>query len=202
MDRHAVLPTVRLLDESEASLIGGIVASAFADDGVNLWTFNGSAAMKPVFTSMARHCFLRYGFGHVTEDGKAGTLWLPPGAPKGYGLWAKMALAWHIVRHGGLKALHHSLALDQALVTQFPSTPHFYLFAIAVDPSLQGTGVGSRLMKEALQEVDKAGMPAYLENSKEQNIAFYVKHGFRVLEKITPAPGCPPMWMMWRDARG
>jgi len=196
-----VVPTIRPLDANESDLIGAIVATAFAADAVNLWTFNGTAAMRPAFTSMARHCFLKYGFGHVTEDGKAGTLWLPPGAPKGYGLFAKAELAWSILRHGGFEGVRNAMALDRGLIKHFPSAPHYYLFAIAVDPSLQGSGVGSRLMKEALVRIDQDRMPAYLENSKEQNLAFYVKHGFRVLEKIIPAEGCPPMWLMWRDAR-
>lgn len=52
----------------------------------------------------------------------------------------------------------------------------------------------------------------YLENSKEKNLKFYMKHGFICLRKIYVMPGCiytidsthligPPMWLMFRPAK-
>ncbi|NVJ70116.1 MAG: GNAT family N-acetyltransferase [Alphaproteobacteria bacterium] len=193
--------TYRNLGADDSALIGQIIANAFADDPVNLWTFNGTAAMRPAFTAMAKYLFLRHGFGHVSDSGLAGTLWLPPGATKNYGAKGNLALASAILSHGGLKALRRGMVLDANLMAKHPSCPHYYLFAIGVDPSLQGAGVGSTLMKMALQEVDSARMPAFLENSKPRNTPFYERHGFRVTEEIIPAHGCPPMWLMWRDAR-
>jgi GNAT superfamily N-acetyltransferase len=193
---------LRELTSSDDHLIGRIIADGFADDPVNLWTFGGTGAMKPAFTAMAQHLYLKRGFGHVSADGLAGTLWLPPGAAKSYGV-GNLALAWHIVRHGGLTAVRHSLAIDGFMAARrAPLAPHFYLFAIAVNPALQGKGIGSQLMNAALERVDAAHMPAYLENSKYQNIAFYRKHGFELMQETVPAPGCPPMWLMWRPARG
>jgi ribosomal protein S18 acetylase RimI-like enzyme len=191
----------RRLGRQEHDLIGSIVAESFADDPVNQWAFNGTAAMRPAFTAMARHCYLKRGFGHVTTDGLAGTLWLSPGDCKDYGLMGNLALASAILTHSGTTALRRGMALDKALFGKHPGTPHYYLFAIAVDPSLQGRGVGSQLMEEALATIDAAHMPAFLENSKPRNTPFYERHGFRVIEEIVPAPGCPPMWLMWRDAR-
>lgn len=193
--------TIRPLERGEHSLIGRIIAKGFADDAVNLWAFAGESAMRPAFTAMARHLYLTRGFGHVTADGLAGTLWLPPGEKKGYGL-GNLSLGANILRHGGLCGLRNSLAID-AFMTQKrrQHPPHYYLFAIAVDPSLQGKGIGGALMRETLTRIDADGMPAYLENSKEQNISFYQNHGFEILEETVPVKGCPPMWLMWRKAR-
>ncbi len=44
------------------------------------------------------------------------------------------------------------------------------------------------------------GVGAFLESSKESNIAFYARHGFRVLEPIELLRG-PTLWKMWRDPR-
>jgi GNAT superfamily N-acetyltransferase len=196
------MPTnIRALEQSDHTLIGRIIADAFADDPVNLWAFGGTDAMLPSYTAMARHLFLKRGFGHVTTDGNAGTLWLPPGVVKGYGAVGNTVLGWHILRRGGLTAVRHSTTIDAFLRSRFPRTPHYYLFAIAVDPALQGTGMGSALMKETLARVDRDHMPAYLENSKPRNTPFYEKHGFHVVEEVIPGPGCPPMWLMWRDPR-
>lgn len=191
----------RPLGRNEHDLIGSVVAKSFADDPVNLWAFNGAAAMRPAFTAMAKHCYLKRGFGHITNDGLAGTLWLPPEDSKSYGFLGNLALATVILKHSGPTALKRGMALDRILTDKHPKKPHFYLFAIAVDPELQGQGVGSRLMKQALTQVDAAHMPAFLENSKPRNTPFYERHGFRVMEEIVPVPGCPPMWLMWREAR-
>lgn len=192
---------IRPLEAGEHELIGRIVATGFADDAVNLWAFGGTGAMKPAFTTMAKYLYLKRGFGHVTADGLAGTLWLPPGAKKGYGL-GNLSLGTSILRHGGVGALKNSLAIDAFMAQKRKAhPPHYYLFAISVDPNLQGKGIGGALMREALSQIDAAHMPAYLENSKERNIAFYQNCGFEVLEKAVPAKGCPPMWLMWRQAR-
>ncbi|WP_417450343.1 GNAT family N-acetyltransferase [Kordiimonas sp.] len=196
MNKHGVRP----LGLGDSNLIGRIIADGFADDAVNLWAFNSIAAMKPAFTVMARHLYLKRGFGHCTQDAQAGTLWLRPGTPKTYGL-GNVALAQTILRHGGVRGLRNSLAIDACMSRHRAAyPPHYYLFAIAVDPLLQGKGMGGQLMREALTEVDKARMPAYLENSKAQNIGFYRNHGFEIEREITAAPGCPPMWLMWRPA--
>ncbi|WP_262692223.1 GNAT family N-acetyltransferase [Kordiimonas aestuarii] len=196
------MANVRKLHNHESDLIGRIIADGFADDAVNLWAFNGGGAMQPAFTTMAKHLFLPKGFGHCTEDGLAGTLWLPPGTTKTYGT-GNLSLVYSILRYGGLTGIRHSLAIDCFMTTNRKGRPpHYYLFAIAVTPRLQGKGIGGVLMREALREVDRSGLPAYLENSKRENIAFYQNHGFEVEREVTPAPGCPPMWLMWRPARG
>ena len=49
--------------------------------------------------------------------------------------------------------------------------------------------------------IDAEGLPAYLESSKESNLAFYGRHGFEVTGEIrTPRAG-PTLWLMWRGAR-
>lgn len=154
-----------------------------------------------MFTTMARYLYLPQGFGHKTSDGTAGTLWLPPSISEGFGPIATIKMATAMARHGGLKAIQNTLKLDGYLRGKQPKEPHYYLFAISVHPALQGQGIGGKLMRPALNQVDAAHMPAYLESSKESNIGFYQNHGFRVIEKVVPAQGCPPLWLMWRDAQ-
>jgi len=55
-------------------------------------------------------------------------------------------------------------------------------------------------MKEGLRRVDVDRLPAYLESSKPENVPFYERFGFEVIEEVIPTPGCPPMWPMWREA--
>jgi hypothetical protein len=52
----------------------------------------------------------------------------------------------------------------------------------------------------ALELCDRDGVPAYLEASKEDNVPFYARHGFRVTREIK-LPRGPIMYAMWREPR-
>lgn len=82
-----------------------------------------------------------------------------------------------------------------------PRSPHWYLFAVGVDPALQGQGVGGALLRSGLARVDRAGTAAYLESSKTGNIPLYEHFGFGVAE-VPPLPdGAPVVTPMFRPVR-
>jgi ribosomal protein S18 acetylase RimI-like enzyme len=76
--------------------------------------------------------------------------------------------------------------------------PHYYLAILGTDPAAQGQGLGSRVLRAVLDQCDQDGVGAFLESSKESNIAFYARHGFQVTEEIRLLRG-PSMWKMWRE---
>ena len=82
-----------------------------------------------------------------------------------------------------------------------PRERHLYLAVLGVEPSRQGEGLGSRLIRPGLELCDREGIPAYLETAKERNIGFYSRHGFRVTDELRLPKG-PPVWLMWRDPAG
>jgi len=65
-----------------------------------------------------------------------------------------------------------------------PNQDHWYLAFIALDPSKQGMGLGSLILKEALKVIDAQGKLAYLQSSNPQNISLYLRHGFEVMGEI------------------
>jgi ribosomal protein S18 acetylase RimI-like enzyme len=82
-----------------------------------------------------------------------------------------------------------------------PATPpHWYLAILGTAPEAQGQGLGSAVLAPVLARCDEDGVGAYLESSKEENIAFYSRHGFRVTRELR-LPHGPRMWAMWRDPR-
>ena len=77
--------------------------------------------------------------------------------------------------------------------------PHWHLGPVAVDAHLQGTGIGTLLMKEYCARLDRAHVAGYLETDKESNVRFYERFGFQT---ISTAPVLnTPNWFMKRTAR-
>ncbi len=81
-----------------------------------------------------------------------------------------------------------------------PRPPHWYLATLGTDPDAQGRGLGTAVLAPVLEECDRDGVAAYLESSKERNIDYYVRFGFRVTEEVK-LPRGPRVWLMWRDPR-
>lgn len=71
---------------------------------------------------------------------------------------------------------------------------------IGADPSRQGQGLGSALLKEGLKRCDADGVIAYLESSNPKNIPLYERYGFEVIGVIQPGD-FPPFYPMLRPAR-
>jgi len=135
------------------------------------------------------------------ESENGGSLWLPPGISKHIRLWNSLDIAASMIKHSGVGSIARGAAVDNILAQAKPKQPHYYLFAIGARAAHQSKGIGSALMKTGLERVDAAKMPAYLESSKERNVGFYQQFGFEVTEVVSPPNGCPPLWVMWREAR-
>jgi len=60
----------------------------------------------------------------------------------------------------------------------------WYLSIIAVDPALQGRGLGQQLLAPMLSEADRRGFECYLETFSRRNPAFYGRIGFHQSARI------------------
>ncbi|HLU76752.1 MAG TPA: GNAT family N-acetyltransferase [Burkholderiales bacterium] len=74
--------------------------------------------------------------------------------------------------------------------------PHWHLGPLAVEPSHQSRGVGSRLLHHCFTHAGNDDA-LYLETDTPGNVRFYESFGFRVL-KTLPVLGTPT-WCMRRD---
>lgn len=61
----------------------------------------------------------------------------------------------------------------------------WYLSIVAVDPMLQGQGLGRKLLEPTIDEADRAGATCYLETFSERNPAFYRRLGFAPAARFT-----------------
>ena len=62
-----------------------------------------------------------------------------------------------------------------------PAEQHWYMPLMGVDPICQGQGIGSALLKHALEKCDHLKQLAYLEASSKQNRSLYERHGFETM---------------------
>lgn len=193
---------LKRVDQSEAGVIAQITADAFRDDPFNRWLFGSYAGMAGVFSALARHVYTRRGFCYRAGDIGA-AMWMLPGGSMEPPLIALPALYRAVLLRStrGAKARTDAAAVA-AMNRHHPRFPHAYLFTIGVRPQARGNGHGLELIKPVLDACDRAGFPAYLENSNPANCAFYGARGFERLAMIEVAPGAPPLEAMLRQPRG
>ena len=73
---------------------------------------------------------------------------------------------------------------------------------MTVLPAFQGQGIGSSSLGKALKEADDLGLPCILGTQEEQNVRFYQKLGFEVVdESMVPIGNGYTNWMMVREAQ-
>ena len=179
--------------------LAAALARAFGDDPVFAWAY-GTGPAAPRFTR-------RYFAIRLRQLLPQDEVWSVPAV--GAAAWAAPE-RWETGARGLLEQLPTLPGLGRRVIRvlrgmallekRHPRAPHWYLAHLGVDPVHQGEGLGSALMRPVLEGCDRDGVPAYLESSKERNIAFYARHGFRVTEEVR-LPGGPPVWLMWRDPR-
>jgi ribosomal protein S18 acetylase RimI-like enzyme len=88
------------------------------------------------------------------------------------------------------------------LEKRHPTEPHYYLAVLGTRPADRGRGCASATLAPVLERADSEGTGCYLESSKEDNVAFYARHGFEVTDTYDLAGGKGPrLWLMWREAR-
>jgi ribosomal protein S18 acetylase RimI-like enzyme len=196
--------TVRPYASADLAAAVGTLVRAFDDDPVMRWIFPDDAMRRRrlpgFFTATLRSTGRRLEGTEVAVVGRAvlgAAIWLPPETWRPP-LWRQLV---------GLPAVALRLrsrlpvasAFYGALIRLHPERPHWYLSGIGTDPPVQGSGVGSELMRSRLARCDAAKQAAYLESSKERNVPFYEGHGFRVTGELSIPRGGPTLWLMWRE---
>jgi GNAT superfamily N-acetyltransferase len=198
------MPTVSDASRSDVSDIGWTLAKAFADDPV--WRFlvpHDRPWQEPAARLYAAQaaCRMAPDRGRVlrTEGVEGVAIWAAPGQ------WRESPgdLAHQATAAARLFGARMVIGLRTLAVTEraHPSEPHWYLAMLGTAPAHQGKGIGSALIAPVLRTCDEEGIPAYLESSKERNLAFYRRHGFVEREPLHAPGGGPPIWPMWREPR-
>jgi GNAT superfamily N-acetyltransferase len=197
------VPRARLATTADTATLARTLAHAFEDDPVARWACP-SAALRPRMLTRFYRVRLRQMLPEqevwTDPECASAALWAPPEQWR-TSVREDLALARSMFAPRLLTRLPLALYGLTAMERHHPQTPpHWYLAILGTDPSAQGRGLGSAMLAPVLERCDADGVGAYLESSKEQNIAFYARHGFRVTQ-VLRLPRGPQIWAMWRDPR-
>jgi ribosomal protein S18 acetylase RimI-like enzyme len=189
----------------DAVTLSKLFASAFMDDPLFDYMVRPgarrAAALEMFFHEILRARDIPQGDVWMSSDGNACVCWLSPDARRSPGgLVQKLSWLPFFIRVYSPARFTRGMAIMEAMEKNHPRERHFYLTFAAVSPEYHGVGLGSRILKATLKQIDVAGSAAYVENSNPKNATFYERGGFVARKNIAPV-GAPPLVAMWRDAR-
>lgn len=203
MHTPGLTPQMRRATEADLPALTGALARAFMDDPVARWSCPAER-LRPAMLERFHGARLRQLLAHrevwTTDDCACAALWAPP--QRWRTTWREDLAIARCMAHPRLVArLPLSLTGLLGVEREHPrGPPHWYLAVLGTDPIAQGQGLGSAVLRPVLEQCDADGIGAYLESSKERNIDFYARHGFRVMRELR-LPRGPTVWPMWRDPR-
>lgn len=89
--------------------------------------------------------------------------------------------------------------VESMIRSQRPTEPHWFLGTVGTRPDRQRQGLGTAVLQPVLDDLDRTGMPACLETSSPENVAFYSRLGFETVVRLADLPdAAPETWVMWR----
>jgi GNAT superfamily N-acetyltransferase len=193
---------IRPARDEEIPAVGELIAVAFNDLAANAYLVPPLSDRVRV---MAR--FFTLLTGHAQEHGRVDVV--PGGTgPIATAVWFDMTRetpgpADYETRIETLAGVYrpHFDALDEMFAKHHPQDPHWHLAFLAVHPDHQHGGLGGALMRRTHEELDRAGVPAYLEATNQDNIRLYRRHGYADMEPFEMLlPDGTPFYRMWRAA--
>jgi GNAT superfamily N-acetyltransferase len=193
-------PTIRPLRADDVGPLAAAEARAFFDDPLQVWALPDASTrldvLQRLFEMTIRLISLPLGESYTDDSRSVAALWAPPGK-------------WFVRPEDGSELESMGAIVGdripwmrrcwEVLFTTHPEEPHFYLSGLGTDPPVQGQGYGSAALAPVLARCDAAGIPAYLESTKERNVRFYEHHGFVVTRTIAMPLDGPRLWAMWRE---
>jgi GNAT superfamily N-acetyltransferase len=191
---------VRTPRDEDVDALAVVLARAFHDDPVTGWVYAGERR-RPMwsrrFFRWQLQRLMAQDVSWTTEDGRGGAaLWALPDRWREDVRDTLKLLC--LTLPGVLPRLGRVLQGLSQVEVRHPVEPHLYLAVLGVDPSRQGQGIGSALIRPGLELCDRERLPAYLETGRERNLAFYGRHGFAVVDRLELPKG-PPVWFLWRE---
>jgi GNAT superfamily N-acetyltransferase len=183
-----------------------ILTQAFLDDPLAIYTFPDREQRSQAFAhfmlaSLREGVFLKGVYSTIGQATGA-AIWY---APDAHDLTPEQAeqVGWSQVEAQFGSEAYKRFTDFYQYVSQvhkrIMAEPHWYLNLLGVSPHHQRQGIGSALIAPVLQQADRDNIPCYLETYKEQNVAFYQRHGFHLIESALEPQSQVAFWSMRRE---
>jgi ribosomal protein S18 acetylase RimI-like enzyme len=183
---------IRPARHAELDAVEALIARAFADEPFMTWVAGGDRARLEAFVRLAvRRIALPAGEVLVDADLATAALVLPPGALD-LGPRDQLRQLPDLVRAARLRRLPIVLRGLIRLEAAHPGTPHTTLLTLGVEPSHQGHGRGSAMLRALAQ---RSATPLYLETSSPRSLRLYERHGYALVRELR-LPRGPRVWTL------
>ena len=192
---------VRPASVADVPALSGVLARAFARDPMVVWPIGPGSDLEE---RIRRHFelvderFAAAGWMYGAGGGLGAMALLPPdnGA-------LEAAIAAEI--RDGVAALsmdggERYESMWSWVATHHPPERHWLLDQLAVEPAVQGRGIGGAMLRFAISTAVDDGPPLFLETGVAGNVPLYERFGFRVMDEGDAPGGGPHIWFMRRDA--
>jgi GNAT superfamily N-acetyltransferase len=176
-----------------------VFGRAFVDEPMMRWPMGNHDDVVERFTRAFAY-FLEdvLGRGFVWEAGDAdgAAVWVPPDRSVAWEdhAWNQPRIT-ELTDDGGRRYD----AFWDWVDSHTPRDPVWLLDSIAVEPALQGRGLGSALIAAGLARGRADGLGAFLSTGTLDNVSIYRRSGFRVVEDHDAPDGGPHIWFMRWD---
>jgi len=174
---------IRQMRRADIPRVAEILGRAFATNPIHLAVYRDKPMierrLKITFEAMFRHapgrCFVSELDGQIV-GGMRIVKW--PDCQR-TGLKVVPAV---LRAAGGPRPLIRDMKRIRAWKRHDPGRLHWHLGPIGVAPELQHRGIGSHLMQFLCDLTYQDGMETYLETERPENVPFYERFGFKVVE--------------------
>lgn len=169
-----------------------------------------NASDNPVECQLAMHKYFDYS---MLEAQKHGKLYIPAGTNFGASVWCKpldnaLANQIQIEKKDFLRQnLGETCLKKYAGMVEFMAEKTYnlipkdswYLSIVGLSPQFQNQGLGGKLIRPILEQIDELSLPSYLETFTPRNISFYSRLGYRNIASFIEPITNSEYWIMLRE---
>lgn len=196
---------VRALTPAEKADPAAVLARGMLDNPIHVQAFGADAGhrahlLEVMFSAIVgRQLEGGVVLGAFRDGSLAGVCGVMPpgGCPSAAG--GKLPRLLALVRDSGARNAGRVLEWMHDWTATDPSVEHWHIGPFAVEPRLQGQGIGRALLNACCRRVDEDGRAAYLENDKAENLPLFEHFGFEVENRHLVLD--TPVWFMLRAAK-
>jgi ribosomal protein S18 acetylase RimI-like enzyme len=181
----------------------GVLSRGMRDNPNNIAAFGSDPdrrerCMRRMFTGLFATMSSQQPLGALDGEALVGVTGVAPPGSCQPTVGERVRIAPSILA-AGPRSTRRVLRWTAAWAQRDPEQPHLHLGPLAVEPRLQGQGIGSRILATHCSRLDEEGQIGYLETDKAANVVLYERFGYRVVAEAEII-GVPNWFMLRRPA--